>query len=312
MHESEIVDGFYHGPRHVFYSGTLQKGLVQKDVKVTRGGKTFIQKRMVRDGAEEPEQKARVKGKPEKPQEKDKETKKPAGKVAKGPEVSGKLQQDLNKAHKEISAVKPGEQKEINSVPVKSFGDGNFGLVVGGKPMVMGVHAASIVVDYIGKFAATATASASGDLQGQQIQDQGKLGAEQQARKATGKVQAHAKKKEHAAQQKKVEADKAKRAKEKAAAEKTSKERTAIAQKDAARKFGDSGKNLDAMSQTQLLKLADSIGAQSKSEDGSVFSERRLKGAITRQLKSHGVEYKPKAEKAGKGKKSKAKKGKSK
>ena len=180
----------------------VRPGLIEKDIVFHRGGKTFIERRMVRPDegapqegaktvADAPSKDAPSKDAPsniEKKQGEDNHEMLDDEKHVETPvEMTPEHKEELNKHVEEAKDMEPGEIKKIGKAKVRSFGNNVFGLRVLGKNIVVhGLRGLSLLVDKIGSLSSTGGALMIGDIRGATVQ-QG-IGAQQLERGAEQKV----------------------------------------------------------------------------------------------------------------------------
>lgn len=189
---------FFHGVRRKRLLTTpkiikaIKSGnLIQKEVIVRRGGKTFKRKQWVRAG------KADVS------KEKVSEEK-----------VTVSKKDLVSKFESEVSDIKEGSTEKVGKAEVTSLKDGFYGVKVGGNSVVVhGTRAASMLADYSMKISGTGAALAAGDIEGRHMASAQAVGTA--AKRAGEKIGRSVEKKEDEEKEKEVEKEKKKKVEEK-------------------------------------------------------------------------------------------------
>lgn len=142
----------------VYVTKSEKMNLVQKEVTVRRGGKTFKQMRWVRPD------KGGSSNKKESPGGGSSE---PKSDSDGGPDLLDAVLADLKRTESELMSLKDGEEKTISGIPAINLGDGYYGLKVHGKRVVaVGAHSSALMLQGATKLTASGAATMAGDMKG--------------------------------------------------------------------------------------------------------------------------------------------------
>jgi hypothetical protein len=113
-----------------------------------------------------------------------------------GPEIPPEVLTKLQEHAKAVEDMQPGDSKRVSGVPVRSFQNGFFGLMLGGKALtVMGARPVAVIIDYASRVVGSGGAMISGDVSGASIQTTEAMAATEKASHAVDKAAAKAKSK---------------------------------------------------------------------------------------------------------------------
>ena len=131
-----------------------KENLVQKEVVVKRGGKTFVQKRWVSANHEHSEEHKKLLAKVKAQEESKTKDSERVGKL------SDKDIAALRELQTQLEGIKPGQETKIKGVKVKAFKDGAYGFELHGKRAVaMGASSGALLFHGAMKLAASGGAS---------------------------------------------------------------------------------------------------------------------------------------------------------
>ena len=244
---------------------TDKSRLVKKRIRVTRGGKTFEQERMVRSDEA-------VKGadSPLKSSSSDDVTLPPAD------------LERLTKLAEQASRIKPGKLGKVAGIPFTGLASGFFGVKVSGKKIV--IHSArgvALVADKLSSLVSTGGALMMGDLQGSTVK-QG-IGVRSVEAKVERKISQIARDRAKANKLKVRDKEQKLITKRREASLRTKEQLQVIQAKETAKAFSDD--DINKLPHTRAIAIARKLGVPTADPKGNVFKEATLKRLLRSKVK---------------------------